>query len=333
MMIAINPRNIQLAKSKYWTLINKQKKDGGYYQKESLIGRINTALSHCNNPEQKAFWTYLLSENFAVLSNLLLGEIDLLEEYRKEIERQFKPILTKSFKEQILKTFNYDTFRKSKRCQQLVEWLEIKVCPYCNENYTSTTVISKENEVNTIKLDFDFDHFLDKATNPYFSLSLYNLIPSCKVCNSCYKRTTSFDSHSHIHPYKQGFGSDCKFTLTIKDVDFITQNTASISLNLEIQEAAKSTKKGDQIQANIDDLKLKERYQNHKDYALELVHKNIVYNEDYINSLYQQYEGTLFKNREDVLRLITTNYIEEQDLGKRPLAKLTKDIIEDLDLI
>lgn len=153
------------------------------------------------------------------------------------------------------------------------------------------------------------------------------------MCNSCYKGTTSFDSHTHIHPYKQGFGNDCKFTLTIKNVGFITQNTASISLNLEIQEAAKSTKKGDQIQGNIDDLKLKERYQNHKDYALELVHKNIVYNEDYINNLYQQYEGTLFKNREDVLRLITTNYIEEQDLGKRPLAKLTKDIIEDLDLI
>ncbi|MBL4648249.1 MAG: hypothetical protein JKY03_00855, partial [Aureispira sp.] len=193
--------------------------------------------------------------------------------------------------------------------------------------------INNKNEGNEIKLDFDFDHFLDKATCPYFSLSLYNLIPSCKVCNSCYKGTEPFDSKTHIHPYKEGFGDDCKFTLTIQDVDFITQNTAAISLNLEIQEAIKSTDKAKQIQGNLNAFKLNDRYQNHKDYALELIHKNIVYNEDYVDSLYQQYEGTLFKNREDVLRLITTNYIEEQDLGKRPLAKLTRDIVEGLDLI
>lgn len=326
-MIAINPRNIQLAKSKYFELINPKNKNGSYHKSHALISRIEDKLATTTNKNKQAFWQYLLDN----LTKLLLGELEVLLAHKEELERLSSKALISQ--KSILETFKYKTFRKSKRCQHFAEWLDVKVCPYCNKNYTHTTVINKENEANKIRLDFDFDHFLDKAKNPYFSLSLYNLIPSCKVCNSCYKKEEPFVSQTHIHPYKEGFGNDCKFTFNIKDVDFITQNTASISLNLEIQEAVKFTAKEKQIQGNMDTFKLNERYQNHKDYALELIHKNIVYNEDYINSLYQQYEGTLFKNREDVLRLITTNYIEEQDLGKRPLAKLTKDLVEDLDLI
>jgi ribosomal protein S6 len=41
----------------------------------------------------------------------------------------------------------------------------------------------------------------------------------------------------------------------------------------------------------------------------------------------------LFKNREDVLRLLIGNYVNEEDLGKRPLAKLIKDISDALGLI
>jgi hypothetical protein len=325
-MIAINPRNIHLAKTKYFELINPKNKNGSYHKSHALISRIKEK-STTKNKHQRTFWQYLLDN----LTSLLLSELEVLQAHKEELERLcFKAKISKGT---ILKVFGYENFRQSKRCQQLAEWLDIKVCPYCNENYTHTTVITNQNGKDKIKLDFDFDHFLDKATYPYFSLSLYNLIPSCKVCNSCYKGEMKFEASTHINPYKEGFGEDCKFTITIKDVNFITQNTESICLNLEINEAVKPTSKGNKIQQNIDDLKLKDRYQNHKDYALELIHKNIVYNEDYINSLYQQYEGTLFKNREDVLRLISSNYIEEQDLGKRPLAKLTRDIVESLDLI
>ena len=78
---------------------------------------------------------------------------------------------------------------------------------------------------------------------------------------------------------------------------------------------------------------MEEIYQNHKDIALELIQKTQIYNESYIDELYQKYEGTLFKNREDVLRHITGGYIEDKDINKRPLSKLIKDISEELDLI
>ena len=41
----------------------------------------------------------------------------------------------------------------------------------------------------------------------------------------------------------------------------------------------------------------------------------------------------LFKNREDLLRLISGGYINDEDINKRPLSKLIKDISEELGLI
>lgn len=42
---------------------------------------------------------------------------------------------------------------------------------------------------------------------------------------------------------------------------------------------------------------------------------------------------TLVKNEEDLLRLIFGGYISDEDLHKRPLSKLTKDILEQLEII
>ena len=72
---------------------------------------------------------------------------------------------------------------------------------------------------------------------------------------------------------------------------------------------------------------------SHKDIAIELIQKTLIYNESYIDELYQNYEGTLFKNREDVLRLISGGYVEDKDINKRPLSKFIKDISEDLELL
>lgn len=58
-----------------------------------------------------------------------------------------------------------------------------------------------------------------------------------------------------------------------------------------------------------------------------------MYNESYIEELMKNYEGTLFKNEEDLLRLIFGGYIADEDLGKRPLSKLTKDILEQLEIV
>ncbi len=57
----------------------------------------------------------------------------------------------------------------------LVKLLELRSCPYCNRNFIGTT--GKKN------LGYQLDHYINKSMYPFFCVSLYNLVPSCGVCN------------------------------------------------------------------------------------------------------------------------------------------------------
>jgi hypothetical protein len=201
----------------------------------------------------------------------------------------------------------------------LAQKLKINVCPYCNRNYTFT--IKDKNSKSTRP---DFDHFYDKGTHPILALSFYNLIPSCILCNSRLKSTAKFSINSHLHPYKDSFNDYAKFRLKIINSKFF-YDEKGFDLKLETSDV-----KAEKIKEAF---ALETLYQEHKDIALELIQKAQIYNESYIDELYQKYEGTLFKNREDLLRLISGGYIEDKDINKRPLSKIIKDISEELDLI
>ena len=45
---------------------------------------------------------------------------------------------------------------------------------------------------------------------------------------------------------------------------------------------------------------------------------------------FDRYSGTLFSSKEELMRLITCGYISDDDINKRPLSKLIKDISDDL---
>ena len=144
------------------------------------------------------------------------------------------------------------------------------------------------------------------------------------MCNSILKSTAKFSINSHLHPYKDSFNDYAKFRLKIINSKFF-YDEKGFDLKLETNDV-----KAEKIKEAF---ALETLYQEHKDIALELIQKAQIYNESYIDELYQKYEGTLFKNREDLLRLISGGYIEDKDINKRPLSKLIKDISEELDLI
>lgn len=201
----------------------------------------------------------------------------------------------------------------------LAQKLKVNVCPYCNRNYTFT--IKNKSSKSTRP---DFDHFYDKGTHPILALSFYNLIPSCILCNSRLKSTAKFSINTHLHPYKDSFNDYAKFKLKIIDSRFF-YDEKGFELKLETTDT-----KAERIK---EDFALETLYQEHKDIVLELIQKREIYPDSYIDDLFHKYEGTLFKNREDVLRHITGGYIEDKDINKRPLSKLIKDISEELDLI
>jgi hypothetical protein len=77
---------------------------------------------------------------------------------------------------------------------------------------------------------------------------------------------------------------------------------------------------------NSETFKIEELYNRHKDMVIEMVQNTILYDDSYVNSLFKKFGGSLFGSKEDVLRLITKNYITDDDVPKRPFSKFSRDI-------
>ena len=92
------------------------------------------------------------------------------------------PIISETAVKVCKKIFKYDrlnivgkgTFENP--AYWLQRQLDVKICPYCNRIYT-TTLYGKK------RIRPDFDHFYPQSRYPYFAVSLFNLIPSCSICN------------------------------------------------------------------------------------------------------------------------------------------------------
>ena len=220
----------------------------------------------------------------------------------------------------IQKYKNFTHKKKEYDAYKLAQKLNVNVCPYCNLNSTYT-VITKNGEKIVRP---EFDHFYNKDSYPILALSFYNLIPSCHSCNSSLKGKEKFSIKSHLHPYLESFNDVAKFNLVIKNSKFY-YSCDGFKVELKVNnKKAENTKKS---------FKLEELYQNHKDIVLELIQKEVIYNESYMDELLSQYEGTLFKNKEDLQRLISGGYVSDEEIAKRPLSKLIKDISEELGLL
>ena len=246
----------------------------------------------------------------------------------------------KKYKTDLEKIFNYDSFSKVKSVNdwggyQLTQKLGLTTCPYCNRLYTNTLV----NKDKAGKTRPSLDHFLPKSEYPYLALSLYNLIPSCQVCNSSFKGSIDFYKEEHLNPHEAGFGKDAIFrTDLMADADgnysldhlHGAGGLDGFELQLRIDESSPDAEK---IKKNNQTFHLEELYRFHKDYVLEIIKKTIFYNKNKIDELISKnvYPG-LFDSRGEVIRTLIGNYVEEKNLGKRVLAKLTKDIWEEFRL-
>ena len=258
---------------------------------------------------------------------------DKLKSYSKEID--LEKLITLDYKElcdlkvfiddnkeltkltEIQKDYFYTLYKRLKKTEY-IEDLDITVCPYCNRNYIFNFEID-----DSLNATAQLDHFFDKSTYPYFSVSIFNLVPSCQTCN----QRKSTKPNVIYHPFIESLNDDVKFKLKLKDSKFYYDKN-SLEIVTEVNK-----NKEEVVNSHIETFNIQNLYNEHKDIILELIQKAQIYNESYIDELYQKYEGTLFKNREDVLRHITGGYIEDKDINKRPLSKLIKDISEELDLI
>ena len=224
--------------------------------------------------------------------------------------------------------FNYDKFQ-DEITKFFKDNFDFRTCFYCNKDFI--TNFETEKEVST----FQLDHFYDKATYPYLALCLYNLIPSCYVCNAKVKGTKNtfeydikvgkFNKETCISPNSKNFDFEnkVKFKLLLdKDCKNLhVQDKKDIDIPLKEQ----FTNEYDKY---IEIFKLNERYKAHKDIVYEMIQKAELYPESRLKEL-QDITGIPFQQiKKDIF-----NLSDEIDLSKKPFSKLIKDMSEELGLV
>ena len=145
----------------------------------------------------------------------------------------------------------------------------------------------------------------------------YNLIPSCPTCNHA-----KGEERISINPYIKGFDASCKFA--IDKLEWCILNGDRKSWNIKLPDI------GDHL-SHVNAFVLSELYNQHKDYVEEIVFKAKSYNEGYYKSLINSFSG-LGLSESEMNLLIFGNYISMDDFDKRPLSKLTADILEQLEI-
>jgi len=263
---------------------------------------ITSSIIKFENTECKVLKN--IKEFLEKIENINLKEI-LLSDKIRDLADKYQINLDKE-----IVSNAYNTLR-SKWGYKIVKLSKTDVCPYCNRNF-----IINFNETNTT---VELDHYFPKTLYPYLALNIYNLVPSCHTCN--HKKNNS--NKMHLHPFFDDINKEIKFSLKLKNINFYYSTTG---FNIEIQTNS------EKAQNHKDVFNLESLYNEHKDIILELIQKKYMYDESYLDELTRKYEGILFKNKEDLMRLISGGYICEDEINKRPLSKLIKDISEQLKL-
>ena len=224
--------------------------------------------------------------------------------------------------------FNYEAYKES--INPIAEDLSITVCPYCNRNF----ITHVEGKGKKRIIGPTFDHFYNKSDNILLSLSFYNLIPSCYICNSNLKSKRKFKLEFNLHPYIDEFGDDVTFKFDITKRKSHASSLIKFKPIIEIKNGidVKKEKKlrkqrNEKDSGNIDVFKLDYIYESHYDTVEEIYNKFDKNNPYYKASIAEQLKliGT---NEAEFYRYHFGNYFIKEDLNKRPLAKLTKDVYE-----
>ena len=208
----------------------------------------------------------------------------------------------------------YNSFRSSDEAYEILEIIGANVCPYCNRQYTFT---ARKNEVRTRP---QFDHFYPQALYPYLAVSIYNLIPSCALCN--FGKRDSVPENI-LYPYEEDFDrKNINFKID-GVVPFILGAASNINVNLE-----SSSKNKPIIDAYNKEMKISVLYEGHSKYITDLIIKKYIFNDDAINDI-----CSLLPEH-----CLTPLYVEQFIFGQyevtysmdNPLSKLTRDVLNQL---
>lgn len=201
-------------------------------------------------------------------------------------------------------------------------------CVYCNRQYVFTVekgdgMVKEDRIARPV-----FDHWFAKSKHPLLSLSLFNLIPSCSVCNSSVKLNDDYTLATHIHPYVHEVGHP----------DF-TFRVSPAAKNEVVWEVKLDAALGSKEERTINDLCLNEQYTMHgRTEVNDLMEFRQKYPTGYLKQLMQDVLKDAAKNGhmltiEEVYRMLFGTEVKEDKYLDRPLSKMKYDILHDMGVV
>ena len=244
------------------------------------------------------------------LDDLLYGSFEKLQEIKNNLGDMSK-------RDDVKAIFNYETKFQKPISKFFEQYVEVHTCYFCNIEFINTFMTKDEN----IKNGFTLDHYIDKGKYPYLALSLYNLIPSCYTCNSKVKRVHEVETLSPASVHFD-FDDKVKFKTFMQNKNLQIDNKEDFNLLLKEDFS-------DIYKQYIDVFELDGRYEYHKYKVIEMINKR----KEYPNSRIKELALLTQKTEEEVKQDLFGEYLfEDDDLHKRPLSKLVRDISEELGL-
>lgn len=279
--------------------------------------------------------------------DIILGDIQTLTRLKKIYSYLINSISNSNVRTKLVADFEvfqneYKYFYKS------VGWnaylyqkaLGINICPYCATQFIFVYESDNGNTRGTL------DHFIDKAKYPIFSISIYNLIPSCKICNSDFKGSKEATIKNNYTPFEENIIEYITFKREIinsqeeeispitvidikkeqkNEIDYVSMFLGiNEDFNIKIDYSTAPKDIARKIQGNIELFHIEEIYNAyHKSYIQDLIRKSYIYNHTYRTQLLNSFNN-FFQSEEELKMAIMPT---AEDDKKHVLGKLTRDIV------
>lgn len=250
----------------------------------------------------------------------------------------------------IIEAFGYNDFDNRNKttwgAYKLCEHLKVNICPYCNRQHTFTV---RDEDLDCITRP-EMDHFFSKSIYPFLSINLYNLIPSCHICN----HIKSDRDNQIIYPYAEEFGKDIVFRAKYKQNES-PQNSSILDISnvhiffksrkCDVLETGKCIH-NKQVKAkhSIETFNLEHIYNEHKIELEDLLTRYRNYSKPKIDEITKLIANAQLSTQasDDTVNQVAKIYtkrIKRTILGlplgagdkQYPLRKFKEDIIEQLD--
>ncbi|WP_281889540.1 hypothetical protein [Paenibacillus sp. YYML68] len=218
---------------------------------------------------------------------------------------------------------NYSMLPDEQR-HSIMNRMGVEVCPYCNRQY-----ITQYHDGIKFKTTADLDHFYPKSVFMLLSLSLFNFVPSCHICNSRCKLAKGVEI---LYPYDRGFMDDARFKYVLAagaSIDSIIGGNTDFDIEIEMSGTGALHRI---LQNGVDMFKLEKLYQSHKECVREILYKKQAYGKAYQDDLQKLLEQMgLDQLTQHEMNLFQYGYtLDPEDFGKRPLSKLAYDVIRQM---